>query len=176
MEFRRGGRGVVFRGGRGQGYYQPPSQPEKTVSQAPQLQTISEQSPLKEAVAESKEDEEESEVYKVAFPDEEKEREGEEEEEEDDDEEEWEDDPEELRVVATTPEALARIGIPVRRRWKPFLVSKSFVRENANMIAKIKQLEQYKQVTMLERAVAEQNMKSMRRAMKRLERLEKNRQ
>ncbi|MCP4492503.1 MAG: hypothetical protein GY820_35125 [Gammaproteobacteria bacterium] len=130
MEFRRGGRGVVFRGGRGQGYYQPPSQPEKTVSQAPQLQTISEHSTLKDAPTESKEDEEENEAYKVAFPDVEKEREGEkeeEEEEEDDDEEEWEDDPEELRVIATTPEALAHIGIPVRRRWKPFLVSKAMV-------------------------------------------------
>ncbi|MCP4491622.1 MAG: hypothetical protein GY820_30590, partial [Gammaproteobacteria bacterium] len=159
MEFRRGGRGVVFRGGRGQGYYQPPSQPEKTVSQAPKLQTITEHSSLKEAVTESKEDEEEEEHEETP---QDVEKEGEEEEEEDDDEEEWEDDPEELRVVATTPEALARIGIPVRRRWKPFLVSKSFVRENANMIAKIKQLEQYKQVTMLERAVAEQNMRSMR--------------
>ncbi|MCP4486220.1 MAG: hypothetical protein GY820_02710, partial [Gammaproteobacteria bacterium] len=127
----------------------------------------------KEAPTESKADEEEEEEHEEVSQDVEKEGE---EEEDDDDEEEWEDDPEELRVIATTPEALARLGIPVRKRWKPFLVSKSFVRENANMIAKIKQLEQYKQVTMLERAVAEQNMKSMRRAMKRLERLEKNRQ
>ncbi|MCP4487598.1 MAG: hypothetical protein GY820_09835, partial [Gammaproteobacteria bacterium] len=63
-----------------------------------------------------------------------------------------EEDSEANLVVATTPEALAQLGVTVSKNWKPRLVSKGFVSERANILSRLRVLRQYRDITQTERA------------------------
>ncbi|MCP4493923.1 MAG: hypothetical protein GY820_42480, partial [Gammaproteobacteria bacterium] len=67
--------------------------------------------------------------------------------EEDEEDDEWADDPEDLLTVPTTPEALAKMGIKIKKNWKPFFVSQGFMRASAKTWARAEKLEQYKKLT-----------------------------